>query len=371
MELGYTQESWDYEQTKDQTPRAEVLASDEVTATKSSIPGLGIFAIALFTVMCGSGLSITGKKMGNALPEHMFAILLVAVFLISAAFFAAAYIIAGSRGIDKTTLAFPKKKYAIMAVFDTVQMTLTMLAQPHVPGKIQGLLGKTNIPQAMLLEWGRGKAVALLELLGAVMIVSGALVGLLYPMYFGEDQSGSTGALSIFWCGVYFCSTIPMVLGVTYKQVVLEEDIDENFMNGWTALFQAAFTILLLPLQLVLEEIPGDQLLPKLGAGMQCIGGDTAAGANCSLAWCYVGVWLFFLFMYNATMTSLVKHAGAPLMLAVSLLVTPVTNIAYSLPMLMGEHAEPISGTNVAGLVLTVCGILVYKLPAYQKPKQA
>ena len=116
--------------------RGADAADKDPEATKTS---LRVMIFALITLMSGSGLQISGKRMGNALPEHMFAILLLAVFLISGAFFGAAYVLAGRRGLDAQTLRFPKRQYAAMAVFDTMQMMLTMLAQPHVPGKVKPL----------------------------------------------------------------------------------------------------------------------------------------------------------------------------------------------------------------------------------------
>ena len=90
-------------------------------------------------------------------------------------------------------------------------------------------------------------------------------------------------------------------------------------MNGWITLFQAGFTVLLLPLTLLIEEIPQDQLMPKLESGFACIiagTNTTADGAGgtgtdqCSSGWQHVALWLVLLFAYNASMTSLVKRAG-------------------------------------------------------------
>jgi len=367
--IGWDQKTWDHDQVR----RAERKAVPSADVPKDKVSNIGIIAALMFvTVLSGSGLSVSGKQLGNSVPEHMFCILLVAVFMISGGFFASAYALAGHSGIDKETANFPKKKYAYMAVFDTLQMFLTMLAQPHVPGQVQGLVGKTNIPLSMVLRLFQGTTPSIIQVIGASCIVAGAIVGMLSK--FSGGEGGEMDHFTIFWCAVFWASTVPAVIGVMYKESVLTEStVDENFMNGWVALFQAGFSILLLPLQLLLEDIPARDLAPKMHSGMACIAGFNTtkleAGTaeetdNCPMAWRYVLAWLCALFLFNAALTSLLKHGGATMMFASQLLITPVTSMAYSLPVLMGAHAEVMSTDNLIGLALTVLGILIYRLPA-------
>merc|ERR1711934_846356 len=113
---------------------------------------------------------------------------------------------------------------------------------------------------------------------------------------------------------------------------------------------------------MALEDVPTAELVPRLQRGVLCIvGRDAMQGHACSDALFTVGSWLVLLFLYNALMTTLIKKAGAMLMMATTVLITPCTNLAYSSPFLMGAHAEPVNTANVVGLVLTVCGMLIYR----------
>ena len=47
------------------------------------------------------------------------------------------FIAAVAVGITERSREFPKSKLAMMSTFDTLQMLLSMLAQPHVSGKMQ------------------------------------------------------------------------------------------------------------------------------------------------------------------------------------------------------------------------------------------
>ena len=135
-------------------------------------------------------------------------------------------------------------------------------------------------------------------------------------------------------------------------------------MNGWTAVFQAVFSVLLLPVQMVLEGIRAPELGPRLTGSARCILGLAAAAPSpCADAWRSVGAWLLCLFLYNAALTALVKRAGAMTMLGTSLMITPVTNLAYSAPWLMGAHVEPIRAADLVGLAVTMGGVVVYRMP--------
>lgn len=155
-----------------------------------------------------------------------------------------------------------------------------------------------------------------------------------------------------------------------YKEVVLAgTDIDENYLNGWVCLFQSVLTVFCLPLHSLSilgdDAVAMDQLWPTMVKGFNCIvvreAGSSDAAGICESAWVYVAVWLAFMFVYNMLMTSLIQQSGAALMFAVGTLATPVTNLAFSLPAVMGEHAEPFSAANLVGLLFICGGIAVYK----------
>ena len=42
-------------------------------------------------------------------------------------------------------------------------------------------------------------------------------------------------------CVLFWCSTLPAVMSVMYKEAVLTDSIDGNYLNGWVALCQAVF----------------------------------------------------------------------------------------------------------------------------------
>ena len=58
------------------------------------------------------------------------------------------FIAAVAVGITERSREFPKSKLAMMSTFDTLQMLLSMLALPHVSGKMQvrSLYSGTYLP---------------------------------------------------------------------------------------------------------------------------------------------------------------------------------------------------------------------------------
>ncbi|KAJ1385855.1 hypothetical protein B484DRAFT_410384 [Ochromonadaceae sp. CCMP2298] len=54
------------------------------------------------------------------------------------------------------------------------------------------------------------------------------------------------------------------------------------------------------------------------------------------------------------------KRGSAVLLVISQALSLPVTNIAFTLKIFMGDHAEPLTGLDLAGLVLVCIGFLTY-----------
>ena len=126
-------------------------AEDGSKEAKKGVDMALVLIVASF-VLSSSGNSIAGKRMANKLEQHMFFITLIAVFVLTAFFFALSRIL-NPRGLPASSTAFPKHKFVFMAVGDTLQMVLIMLASAKVPGSIQRLLGKAVIPITLLTKY--------------------------------------------------------------------------------------------------------------------------------------------------------------------------------------------------------------------------
>jgi drug/metabolite transporter (DMT)-like permease len=303
----------------------------------------------------------------------MFFVTLLAVFVLAVAFFIAAHLI-NPQGIPASSASFPKHKFALMAVGDTLQMVLMMLASAKVPGQIQGMLSKAVIPATLLTKYVTlGTTFSAEQIGGASMIVLGAAVSMGDSLTKATTQAVETDAPdNSFWYLLFLMSTLPAAASGVYKELAMgDQDVEENYLNAWVTAFQCIFTLMCLPLQMFVEEIPFDQLVPKVHGGIDCIifGASSSviktdgSSEGCDDAWKYVATWLFCIFVLNVVMMMMVKRAGATLMFGVTTLTTPLNALAFSLPILMGEEAEPIKFASVVGLCITLAGIVIYRRP--------
>lgn len=323
---------------------------------------------AVLAVLAGSGNTVAMKRMATAVPaEHMFFVNILSTFLLAAAFyaaFAAKKLPAAATDISKDTLAK-------IAVFDTLQMVLMMVGAAKTPGQLQSLLVKATIPLTLVSKYvALGTVPSAQQLGGAALIVTGAAYAM-SPRLFpgaggGAPALGEGDAVFIL---IFVAGCVPAALGGVYKEVALtSSEVDDDYLNAWVAGFQSVFTVLCLPLYsldvLGDDAIPLDGIAPALRSGFSCIVQQTGR-EGCASAWVYVAVWLGMMYVFNALMTRLISQSGATLMFAVSTLNTPLTNLAFSLPVVMGDNTEPFSPENFAGMALIVIGILIFK----RKPK--
>jgi drug/metabolite transporter (DMT)-like permease len=293
----------------------------------------------MLAILASSGTSISGKRMANHLEQHMFFIMLLLCFVLTVAFFIAAHLV-NPGGIPASSTSLSKHKFVVMAAGDTLQMVLMMLASARVPGQLQGLLSKATIPATLLIKYlFLGTTFSTAQIGGASMIVLGAAVSMGgNPTKPAEVVGTDNTPDNTFWYLLFLLSTVPAAASAVYKEVALSDtDVEDNYLNAWVTLFQCGFTVVCLPLQMFLEEVPFDQLVPRVSAGVDCIifGGSSSlvsvdgSSENCDDAWQYVTIWLLCIFALNVLMTMLVKRAGATLMFGVSTLTTPLTALAF------------------------------------------
>ena len=60
-------------------------------------------------------------------------------------------------------------------------------------------------------------------------------------------------------------------------------------------------------------------------------------------------MYLTLILVANIASTTLMKDGGATLSSVVSTLTLPITNIAFALPIVMGEDVQPLRQTDVIG----------------------
>ena len=269
------------------------------------------------------------------------------------------------------------RAFLLMGVMDAASSTLGALGGAGTPGQLQTLINNLVIPITMALS------AAYLhvrfrrhQLVGSVLIVLGCAFASL-PFFFpslnpdppgggggvGDDDDGGGGLsgpsrwLSIL---VFVVSIIPAAMSNVFKEVEMKgDDLNVYVTTVVVSLWQEVIGFLFLPL-LRLQVFGGmssAQMARQMGDGYACFLGraDGCEGAG----WLFI-VYVGVNFLYNVLLLLITKHGSAVLLVVANALALPVTNVAFTLPLLMGSDAERFGVADLVGLVLVVVGFLTY-----------
>ena len=83
----------------------------------------------------------------------------------------------------------------------------------------------------------------------------------------------------------------------------------------------------------------------------------------------WLGLFLAVNFIFNLVAMEVVKEAGANVYFILMAVRLPVQTVCFSLPFLMGVHAEPLHAWSLLALALTLAGLTIYRLANYRKAK--
>lgn len=265
--------------------------------------------------------------------------------------------------------SFPVWKFLILAALDGSADFLQSSSGSSTPGSWQVLINQAQIFFIMCLAWLLLKTkYRWIQVAGATLTMIGTCVGVIPNL--GHCDSSRCLVTSTV---VFFAADVPAALSTVWKQFALQAaGVDVFVLTAAVSWIQLFITFCLLPLQ-SLQPFGGIDLhdLPStLADGARCFIGDTSvpiydkAGAVTGHCSSYVPM-ITFVFSLTGFISGIlnlyvVKHGSAALMVLGTAFALPLSDIAFSIPFLMGDDAKPFDGTAVGGLVLVALGFLAY-----------
>jgi len=260
----------------------------------------------------------------------------------------------------------PKLPFAIMGILDSLAGIMQVFASTYLDGSLLILFSQASIPISMIIsKWLLKTRYTLSQYLGGLVVSLGILV-VLGPTL--NDSTQTDGKTEAIWSAVMILSMVPMTLSSVYKEVVLDDkELDPVFLNGWTAIFQFAFSLpLALPAALVgnPKVLPYD--LPKnLLQGLLCFFGTNSIHAGPHQDKCrpfapiFVTLYILFNVCYNILLILILKFGSANILFLSSTLMVPLGHAAFALPF-MPEH-NILQATDFMGLTVILSGLIVYR----------
>eukprot|EP01097_Dermamoeba_algensis_P001945 TRINITY_DN1764_c0_g2_i1.p1 TRINITY_DN1764_c0_g2~~TRINITY_DN1764_c0_g2_i1.p1 ORF type:complete len:564 (-),score=74.63 TRINITY_DN1764_c0_g2_i1:515-2176(-) len=448
----------------------------------------GLLALYLILViLIGTGNRVTFKLMQFALTNYSYFVSQLTTFIYVPVSFAIIWFkFSFTNDITPEMTKFPKYRFAVMGLLDSLQGLLITVGGNYVPGIMQSLLLQGSVPMTMLCSililrpkgclkcqklfnileservryklgstlpatctdskclarisvdgreilgwqslneknpadlslfyakaslhsasdvqvvtsarpWGTHLKTfySLTQYIGAAVILAGLVVSV-WPAL--SDSGGG----QFQWDLIFFAATIPTALSAVYKEIAFREieDMDVWYLNGWVALYQFYFGLFYAPLAAVMSDLAIRDIPSNLWNGFLCFllssnfitpdDGCSAASdcgppsnptccdscdgslPNVSSLRAIYGVLLYMAFnlSYNILLVLVIKYGSAALMYVASTIVLPLGLVAFTIPALMGSHAQPFTKWNGAGLAVVLFGLVIYRFFAFKKKDQ-
>jgi len=170
--------------------------------------------------------------------------------------------------IPKAQTDLSKRSFAIMGGLDGIAGIMQTFAATYLGGPLLILLGQSAIPISMIISKYLLKAKYTgFQYIGALIVVGGIMVVLAPTL---------TGTGSVLWSSMMVASALPTALSTVYKEIALgETELDPIYLNGWIAVFQFCFSLMLcIPASLTSSPpVPIPDLPSNLWGGMKCYAG--------------------------------------------------------------------------------------------------
>lgn len=280
-----------------------------------------------------------------------------------------AYIIPMARRgvIDEEQMNMSKRPFFVMGLLDAIAGIMQIFAATYLDGPLLILLSQAAIPISMVISSYLLKTkYSYMQYVGAIVVACGIVV-VLSPSISGDGN--------VLWSIMMILSTIPMALSSVYKEMALgDQELDPIFLNGWIAVFQFLFSIVLcVPASLAAAPpVPIPELPENLWDGMRCYVGvdsevcpadqDDGSGCvsdNCHMATLFVTLYLIFNIGYNILIILIIKFGSASLLFMALTIMVPLGNIAFTLDFVPGH--SPLEVTDIIGLVVICTGLGCYR----------
>jgi hypothetical protein len=250
-------------------PRLDLLDPDDTPQGQKEKDGRMLMIVFVAMVFVGLGNKVFNKLM--TIPMHNypnFLNLLTSFVFIPVCF---AYIIPMGMYnlIPAEQFEVPKKVFAIMGTLDALAGIMQIFGSTYLPGPLIILLLQAAIPVSMIISRYLVGAKYNNFQYGGALIVAGGIMIVLSPTLSGGGD--------IIWAIVLMLSTVPMALSSVYKEIALgETELDAVYLNGWVAVFQFFFSIILaVPSSLASDppvQIP--DLPQNMWNGLKCYVGE-------------------------------------------------------------------------------------------------
>jgi len=153
------------------------------------------------------------------------------------------------------------------------------------------------------------------------------------------------------------------------------KEVTVSWLNTSTTSIQTVFGFILA--YAGLAGVTPSEIPAQMHDGYHCLMGTMDAALMKEHPGCVGGnfmAWLAFcvmMFVMNISLLFVVKHGGCATMYAAAACVLPLSNVANTSTLLMGDAAQPFNFYTLCGLPVILSGILLYAVQSESQPPPA
>lgn len=253
-----------------------------------------------------------------------------------------------------------KWKYVVMGVIDSGAGLLMVFGGNHTPGPLQSLLYQASIPLTMFTTViFLRKRYKIIQYSGAFIILVGVIVSLL-PALTGVSES----LADLIWNIVFLSSIVPTALSSVFKEYCFrKQPIDIWELSAWVTLFQTIAGFILAPITAIPSGLSVLDLPANMWDGCKCLVGVNSLPTDaCAGSWIYVSGYMLVNLLFNVFILIVLKRGSATLVYISSAVRLPLANYAFTLHIIMGDRASDLNIWIIAGLIVILLGLVIYKL---------
>lgn len=323
-------------------------------------PRLGLQAALSAALLASNvGQRVSFKRLGYVLgPYPYFVLLSISLaFVLAFGAICAAIVTRTGGWLPETKTWHVLQSFLLIGACNALQGLGMVFANPHVPGYLQALLQQAVIPLtlaasalALSARYSRRQYVAVL------VIIAGILLQLLPDMKGSEPGQGVPAGqeASLPWALVFLAAQAPVALAAVLQEHAFQAvTVNVFHMMFWASAAQFLTLLALAPLDALQSAsgtaAPSGDLLGGLLAAQQP---EALEGLLACVA---------AMLLSQLTQALVVKHFSAAYAVLCMALVLPASALAFTLPALMGHHAEQLGGTAPAALGTVFLGVLLYR----------
>jgi len=198
-----------------------------------------------------------------------------------------------------------------------------------------------------------------------LVIISGILLQLVPDMVQSDVRSASTALpttgqpLSLLWSLVFLAAQVPVSCAAVLQEYAFARvHVNVFHMMFWASTAQFATLAVMAPLDTVPhvgDSASEQSFLAKMTTAWHIVCSDGAAARALLLC-------VATMLLSQLTQALVVKQCSATYAVLCMALVLPSSAIAFTLPVLMGSHAEVLGSTALGALCVVFLGVVLYRI---------